>query len=110
MRKELRNRLERAGFRVGTVAEFLNLSPEEEALVELKVTLASSLQRRRVDEGMTQAQLAARLGTSQSRVAKMEGGDRTVSIDLLVRAMFAMGVSRQALARVIGAGPKNRAA
>lgn len=110
MRKELRERLERAGFRVGTVTEFLDLSPEEEAFVELKITLASRLQRLRLEEGLTQAQVAKRLHTSQSRVAKMETGDRTVSIDLLVRALFAMGVSRQSLARVIGSGPKQRAA
>ena len=110
MRKELRERLERAGFRVGSVAEFLDLSPEEEAFVELKVTLAANLQQRRLEEGLTQTEVAERLGTSQSRVAKMESGDRTVSVDLLVRALFAMGVSRQVLGRVIGSGPKKRAA
>lgn len=110
MRKEVRERIERAGFQVGTVAEFLNLSPEEEAFVEMKVSLCSTLQRRRAEEGLTQAQLAKRLGTSQSRVAKMEAGDRTVSIDLLLRALFAIGVSRQSLARVIASGPKARAA
>ena len=110
MHKVLRDRLERAGFRVGTVSEFLNLRPEDEAFVELKVTLASILLHRRLEEGLTQADLAARLGTSQSRVAKMEAGDKTVSIDLLVRALFAMGMSRQALGRVIGGGPKTRAA
>ena len=110
MRKVLRERLERAGFRVGTVSEFLNLRPDEEAFVELKVTLASSLQHRRLEEGLTQADVAARLGTSQSRVAKMEAGDKTVSIDLLVRALFTMGMTRQALGHVIGSGPKTRAA
>jgi len=110
MRKELRDRIERAGFRVGTVAEFLSLGPDEEAFIELKVTLASGLQRRRDEEGLTQSELARRLGTSQSRVAKMEAGDKTVSIDLLVRALFSLGMSRQALGRVIASGPRVRAA
>ena len=41
-----RERLEEAGFRVGTVADFLGLTPEEAEMVERKVALnASSMMR-----------------------------------------------------------------
>ena len=109
MRKEVRARLERAGFHFGTVKEFLGLSDEEAAFLELKLALATDLQRRRTADGMTQAEVAVRLGTSQSRVAKMEAADKSVSIDLLVRALFALGVPRRTLGRLISSGPSIRA-
>ncbi len=37
-----RERLEQAGFRVGTVADFLDLTPEENELVESKVALSAA--------------------------------------------------------------------
>ncbi len=110
MRKARRSRLARAGWGVGTVANFLNLGPEEAAFVELKANLASELQRRRRNLNLTQDQLAERLGTSQSRVAKMEAADSTVSVDLLVRALFALGVTRKGLSKTIGSNRKVSAA
>lgn len=95
-------RLEAAGWRVGTAAEFLKLSPEESAYVEMKFLLSRRLRDARLKEGLTQAELAERLGSSQSRVAKMEAGDRSVSIDLLLRALLHMGLSPRQIARVIG--------
>lgn len=106
MRKDRKARLELAGWKVGTVAEFLGLSEAEEALVELKLTLSRGLRARRARRKLTQAQLARMLKSSQSRVAKMEAGDPTVSVDLLVRSLLAMGVTRKELARVIAQPPK----
>jgi hypothetical protein len=40
-----------------------------------------------------QTKAAALLKTSQSRLARMEAGDPSVSLDLLVRGLFALGVS-----------------
>ena len=98
-----RKRLERAGFTVGTAADFLELSPEEAALVAMRRALSQTLREQRTAAGLTQAALARRLGSSQSRVAKMEAGDPSVSLDLLIRALLAAGASRrevgQALAR-----------
>lgn len=98
-----RKRLERAGFTVGTAADFLELSPEEAALIEMHRSLSHTLREQRVAAGLTQATLAKRIGSSQSRVAKMEAGDPSVSLDLLIRALLATGASRrvvgQALAR-----------
>lgn len=101
MKKAKRARLEKAGWRVGTVRQFLGLSAEEEAFLELKLALARSLRDRREQRGLTQAQLAKVIESSQSRVAKMEAGDRTVSLDLLVRSLLAIGTTKRELARII---------
>ncbi|MHB1222972.1 MAG: helix-turn-helix transcriptional regulator [Gemmatimonadaceae bacterium] len=98
-----RKRIESTGFAVGSAADFLGLSTEESALVEMRLALSRALRERRGEVGLTQAALARRIGSSQSRVAKMEAGDPSVSLDLLIRALLAVGASRrdvgQALAR-----------
>ena len=106
MRKVKKARLERAGWKVGTVRDFLGLSAAEEALVELRLTLSRSLRARRTRRRLSQEQLAKLIGSSQSRVAKMESGDPSVSIDLLVRSLLAMGATHKDLAHVIGHGSK----
>ncbi|MEX0733057.1 MAG: helix-turn-helix domain-containing protein [Steroidobacteraceae bacterium] len=89
------------GWKVGDAKEFLDLSPEEVALIELRLKLAEGLKARRVRKRLTQIELAAAVQSSQSRVAKMESGDPTVSIDLLMRSLIALGASRRDLARII---------
>ena len=102
MRKEKKAKLERAGWKVGAVADFLGLSAAEAALVELRLTLSRGLRERRTRRRLSQEQLAKLLGSSQSRVAKMESGDPSVSIDLLIRSLLAMGATQKELAHVIG--------
>ena len=101
MDESKRRWLEAKGWKVGTVAEFLDLSPEEAAYVELKLALSKNLQQTRQDKKMTQEQLAKLLKSSQSRVAKMEAGDPSVSLDLLVRSLLVLGTSRKGLARML---------
>lgn len=96
-----KKRLEAAGWRVGSVQEFLDLSPAEAAYVEIKMALSEALKTRRQQRHMTQQDLARVLGSSQSRVARMEAGDRTVSIDLLLRALLALGATRREVAKAI---------
>lgn len=96
-----RKRLEAKGWKVGSVKEVLQLSDEEEAYIELRLKLAEGLKARRVDKGLTQIQLAKVVQSSQSRVAKMEAGDPTVSLDLLVRSLLALGASNSELAKII---------
>jgi DNA-binding XRE family transcriptional regulator len=103
MKKAKRARLEAAGWKVGTAKQFLGLTDEESAFVDLKLALARSLRSRRERKGLTQDQLARLIESSQSRVAKMEAGDRTVSLDLLVRSLLAMGTTKRELARIIAA-------
>jgi transcriptional regulator with XRE-family HTH domain len=101
MKKSKREALEKSGWKVGTVAEFLGLTEEESALLELKLALSRSLRERRTKQGLTQTQLARQLRSSQSRVAKMEAANPSVSIDLLVRSLFALGASPKDLGRVL---------
>jgi ribosome-binding protein aMBF1 (putative translation factor) len=103
MDKAKRKRLEAAGWKVGTVAEFLQLSDEEAAVIELRLRLSDSIRRRRTRLGLSQAAMAKRLGSSQSRVAKMESADPSVSLDLLLRALLALGATRRDIARAIAA-------
>jgi ribosome-binding protein aMBF1 (putative translation factor) len=91
MTTEKKRKLEKKGWRVGSVSDFLELSPEESAYVELKVRLSKELRQRRQKLGISQVEVARKLQSSQSRVAKMEAGDPSVSIDLLVRSLLALG-------------------
>ena len=104
MKRSKRARLEAHGWRVGSAAEFLELTPEESAFVETKLALSQSLRDRRIAHGVSQADLAKHLNSSQSRVAKMEAADPTVSIDLLLRALFALGAKPQDVAVAIQKG------
>ncbi len=101
MRKSKKAKLEAAGWRVGTAAEFLKLSKEEAAMIEIKLGLAESLRKRRQARKLSQTQLARRLGSSQSRVAKMEAADPSVSIDLLVKALLELGATRAQVAKAL---------
>ena len=103
MRQSKRARLEREGWRVGTATEFLGLSPEEAALVETRLALSRGLRARRTKQRWSQTALAKHLKSSQSRVAKMESADPSVSVDLLLRALFALGATPRDVARVLRA-------
>ena len=109
MDKAKRKRLEAKGWRVGTAAEFLGLSAEESAYIELKVALGGKLKELRNRKRLSQVELAKRIGSSQSRVAKIEAADPSVSLDLLVRSLIALGATRKDLARAI-ASPTPRVA
>lgn len=101
MESTKKKRLEQAGWRVGSAGEFLDLSPEEERIVELRLALADCLRTTRTKKRLTQAAVAKKIRSSQSRVAKMEAGDQSVSLDLLFKSLFTLGVSRNELARAI---------
>lgn len=101
MNKRKKDKLARKGWKTGSVAEFLDLSAEESAYIEMKLALSEKLKERRRRTKLTQAELAKAIESSQSRVAKMEAGDPTVSIDLLVKSLLALGVSKKELGRTI---------
>lgn len=102
MRAAKRKRLEARGWKIGSVEDFLDLSDQESAYIELRLKLARGLKARRNARGFSQTQLARAVQSSQSRVAKMEAGDPTVSLDLLVRSLLALGASNRDLGRIIG--------
>ncbi len=91
MRRNKQERLEKAGWRVGDTQDFLDLSDVEAALINVRVVLATELRARRRAKKISQAALAQRIGSSQSRVAKMESADPSVSIDLLIRCLLSFG-------------------
>lgn len=101
MKSQKRKKLERAGFAVGTVREFLQLSEEGATLVEIKVRLVEMFKNARASSRITQQQLAKLISSSHSRVAKLEALQPDVSLDLICKALFALGVSRQAIGRAI---------
>jgi ribosome-binding protein aMBF1 (putative translation factor) len=106
MEKSKRKRIEKSGWKIGSADEFLGLTPVEAQLVEMKVALSARLRKTRERRHLSQTELAERMGSSQSRVAKMEAGDPTVSLDLLVHGLLAAGASRREIAYALGARKK----
>ena len=101
MKTTKRQKLESAGWTVGSTADFLGLSPEEAALVEMKLALSQTLRSWRTKKRMTQGELAKQLHSSQSRVAKMEAADPTVSFDLLMRSLLQLGATPRDIAKAL---------
>ena len=106
MKTDRLRKLRAAGWKVGNARDFLKLSDEEAMLVELKLSLADALKLTRKRRRMSQIELAERMGSSQSRVAKIEAGDASVSFDLIIRAFLAAGATRQELQRAFSAKEK----
>ena len=108
MDRKKQKRLEAAGWRVGSTQEFLGLSDAEAAFIEIKLALSAKLRSSRIERGMSQSQLAEALGSSQSRIAKMEATDPSVSLDLLVRGLLAAGATASEIASSISGGNSQR--
>ena len=103
MKTEKKARLEAAGFKVSSADEFLGLTAAESALVSLRMQLASEVRRRRLHLQFSQAELARRLHSSQSRIAKLEAAESEVSLDLLFRALLATGAKMRDVGKVVAA-------
>ncbi len=101
MDKKKKEALESKGYKVGSVEELLRLSTEESEYIELKLALNQALVKRCKQSKLTQTRLAKILKSSQSRVAKMEKGDPSVSVDLLVKSLLAMGANKESIAKSI---------
>lgn len=101
MRETKQRRLAAKGWKTGSAKDFLDLTEQENAYIELRLKLAEGLKARRIQRHVTQIDLARAVQSSQSRIAKMEAGDPSVSLDLLVRALLALGASARELAKMI---------
>jgi DNA-binding XRE family transcriptional regulator len=101
MNKEKQKKLVKKGWKIGSAKEFLGLSNEESLYIELKIKLSSNLRKLRTEQNITQVELAKILKSSQSRVAKIETGDPSVSLDLIIRSLLALGTSKKDIARTI---------
>ena len=106
MKQTKRKKLEAKGWKVGTAADFLELTPEEETFIEMKMSLSQSLKEMRKRKRMSQVAFAKLIKSSQSRVAKMETGSPSVSIDLLIKSLLALGASQKDLAKAISSKAK----
>jgi DNA-binding XRE family transcriptional regulator len=101
MNKAKQRRLEQGGWKVGSAKELLGLTPEESTYIEMRLALSRNLRALRTRKRLTQVEAAKMLGSSQSRVAKLEAGDPSVSLDLLVRSNLALGASKKDLAKTL---------
>jgi len=101
MNSRKRKKLEAKGWKIGSAQELLNLTDQEVAYIELKLALGENLKKLRLEKKMTQNDLAKLIKSNQSRVAKMEAGDMSVSIDLLVKSLLSLGTSRKVLESII---------
>jgi DNA-binding XRE family transcriptional regulator len=101
MNKDKRKTLEKKGWKIGSTKEFLGLTEEESSYIELKLKLSANLRKLRIERKLTQVELAKLIKSSQSRVAKLETGDPSVSLDLIIRSLLSLGTSHEDLARII---------
>lgn len=101
MNPSKRKTLENSGWHIGSAKDFLELTDQEITYIELKLTLGQNLKKRRLQKKLTQVELAKLLKSNQSRIAKMESGDPSVSIDLLVKSLLALGTTKKGIAGMI---------
>lgn len=101
MDKQKKIELEKKGFRIGSTADFLDLTPEEESYIEIRLDVSNLIKSQRKKRGWTQQQLAIAMGSSQSRIAKMEGNDPNTSLDLMIKALLRLGISKQELGKLL---------
>jgi ribosome-binding protein aMBF1 (putative translation factor) len=104
MKEAKKRRLEKAGWHVGDTQDFLGLTDAEMAMIEVRLNLARALRDRRLRLKISQQRFAERIGSSQSRVAKMEAGDKSVTVDLLMRSLLYAGSTAQEIGQTIGTG------
>lgn len=110
MKLDKKRRLERAGWKVSNTATFLGLSATEQRFIELKLALAAGLRHLRERQGLSQAALAKQLGSSQSRIAKLEAADTSVSLDLMIRSLISVGAGPAEIAKIIRGASAHKAA
>ena len=101
MDKAKKESLEKKGWKVGDVDEYLGLTPAEMVIVEMKTELAKALAVKRKKSGMTQVDASAKARTSQSRFAKAERSDPSVSLDLMIKLFFSLGADKKELFKVL---------
>ncbi|REL37965.1 XRE family transcriptional regulator [Rhodohalobacter sp. SW132] len=100
MDKKKRKILEEKGYRVGSASDFLELTPEEETYIDIRLDISKLVKTQRAKKGWTQEQLAQAIGSSQSRIAKLEGGDQGISLDLMIKALLRLGTTKKQMGKL----------
>lgn len=103
MDRKSKRKLAVAGWTTGDAKDFLDLSEAEAAFIDMKLALAADLRARRLEKRLNQTQVARMIGSSQSRVAKMEAADASVTIDLLIRSILKLGAGPADVAKAVAA-------
>ena len=101
METQKQKKLEEKGFRIGSASDFLELSPEEETYIEIRLEISGLVKSQRKNRGWTQLQLARIIGSSQSRVAKMEAGEPSTSLDLMIKTLLHLGISKAQIGNLL---------
>ena len=101
MSQSLKQKLQNTDWQIGDAEDFLQLSSEEAALIDIRLALSQAAKQSRVKQDWSQAELAQRMKSSQSRIAKIEAADPSVSIDLMVKALVASGAGRREIAQAL---------
>jgi len=101
MKEKRRKELEAKGFKVGSAGDFLELKPEEESYIEIRLDVSDLVKSKRKKKGWTQKQLADAIGSSQSRMAKLEAGDPGISLDLMIKALLKLGTSKKEIGKML---------
>jgi ribosome-binding protein aMBF1 (putative translation factor) len=101
MDSEKIKRLQAQGWTVGNADDFLGLSAQESLLVDLKLKLSRAVRERRLEQHISQKELAERMKSSQSRVAKIEANHASISMDILMKALVFTGATPLEIADVI---------
>ena len=103
MSDKKKTRRRKAGWIDGDYGDFLRLSDGDREIVEMKYQLVRALRSERERQHLTQAEVAKLVGSGQARIAKIEGGDPSVSLDLLLKTLLALGKTRKQIARLLAA-------
>jgi len=101
MEKNKRDKLKEKGYRIGSASDFLKLTPEEEAYIDIRLDISNMVKAQRAKKGWTQEQLARSIGSSQSRIAKLEAGDPGISMDLMIKALLRLGTSKKQIGKLL---------
>jgi len=101
MEKNKRDKLKEKGYRIGSAADFLKLTPEEEAYIDIRLDISNMVKAQRAKKGWTQEQLARSIGSSQSRIAKLEAGDPGISMDLMIKSLLRLGTSKKQIGKLL---------
>ena len=77
------------------VRKDLNITPEEEYLIELEKDLIRTMVKIREEQGLSQAELAGKCNVKQPVIARMEKAVHSPQIDSLLKVLVPLGYKLQ---------------